>query len=151
MLKQAFSRTQIVKTISLVLFSISCIIPTFMGADTIGAETIVSGWKGIIFSMPFLTLGWLANISYIAALLSSKKKAQHILSGATLILAMFAFDISAIPSGNGDEMIQVFPGVGFFFWILSFVTLFFYYRSSRVEAISHGRELLNKKRKHAAA
>ena len=114
------------KKISLLLYFISLFIPIFSGADAIGIFGIISGFLGFIEPNLNIFLPWISNFIFLFNLNFDKKIGilKYLLSVFTIIFSLFTLGISKIPLDEGGAYAEVKPGIGFLFWILSFIVLF---------------------------
>lgn len=111
--------------ISIILYGISLFIPSFYGSWTLGINALILGWIGI--SDIFIFLPWLANLLFFVNLIFNKINiiVRIILSIVTILFALFVIGLKEIPETAGGSISQIIPGIGFYFWISSFIVLLF--------------------------
>ncbi|MBO6881196.1 MAG: hypothetical protein JJ870_11615 [Winogradskyella sp.] len=90
-----------------------------------GFFALILGWIGIASLDIFIGLPWLANLLFFAALIFYKmnKNYKIVLSVLTIILGLFTLGINEIPADEGGAYYSVSVGVGFLFWMSSFIVL----------------------------
>ena len=118
-----------IKDISILLNSISLVLPCFVGAPGFfGLLALLLGWIGIFESNVFLGLPWLANFFYLFVLVFYKTKWIYklMLSILGIVFGLFAFGINKIPADESGTYYTVSVGIGFFFWMSSFVLVIIY-------------------------
>ncbi|KLD75691.1 hypothetical protein Y886_25530 [Xanthomonas hyacinthi DSM 19077] len=90
------------------------------------------GWIGVIFLQP-AAMGWLANISFFAAIFSyaeGRHVRSMILSGISILIAVVFFRVSVsdpmpvLFTGQADVMNRPRALIGFYVWIAAFATFF---------------------------
>jgi len=90
------------------------------------------GWIGVIFLQP-AAMGWLANISFFAAIFSyaeGRHVRSMILSGISILIAVVFFRVSVsdpmpvLFTGQADVMNRPKALIGFYVWIAAFATFF---------------------------
>lgn len=116
------------KDISLTLYGISLITPIFIGAWwDIGMYALTMGWLGVLALEYIYAIPWIANIFYFVGILLPFRnlKIKLILSIFAFACGLFALGITESPRIEGN--IKVYPGVGMFLWLLSFISLIIYY------------------------
>lgn len=111
---------------SVFLYAISFGLPVFIGSwFYIGLICFLLGWIGLFSFEWTMGLPWLANLLYITNLILGKKKlkARIRLSIISIVFGLFAVGITELPRDEGGGNYDVFVGVGFLFWISSFVLM----------------------------
>jgi hypothetical protein len=114
------------KDISILLYGIALVLPIFFGAGIVGIFALILGLIGMFEFDIFIFVPWLANILYFFNLIFEKKinKLKIPISVLTIVFGLFTFGISRIPLDEGGAYANVKPGIGFGFWMLSFIILF---------------------------
>ncbi|MEP2687370.1 hypothetical protein [Maribacter dokdonensis] len=84
------------------------------------------GWAGILVGNLFISLSWVSNFLYLISFLATKLnlKTQIKLSGAAIILGLFAIGIRELPENAGGKNMEVYVGFGYITWMISFIYLF---------------------------
>lgn len=114
------------KQISKILYLVSLVLPSFIGAwGMLGFFCILIGWISVLQLDPIVGLPWLANILYWIVLLLKDRKIELrvFLSSLSIVFGFFAVGITAIPKDEGGGNYDVFVGIGFLFWMASFVLI----------------------------
>jgi len=115
-------------------YLVACVIPALDLRDKTSGELVVHPGLSCALMGPFAFLigcpAWLANLTGLAALVLlflRKYLAAAILSGLSLALALTTFILYAVdvPLDEGGLRVArlAYPGPGFVFWVLAFVTL----------------------------
>lgn len=108
-----------------VSYLLSLVTPVFWGvSESLGAYVFYYGLIGLFFEgYLLLILPLLANITFFINVLLNKKyiKISLVLSVITIVFGLFTLGLPILHvERNSDEL---FLGIGFFFWVLSFVLL----------------------------
>ena len=113
------------KSLSMLLYGVSLIIPMFFGDDVVGALGLVLGLLGILTLDPYVTLPWLANFLYFFNLMSKKinRSTRIKISGVTIVFGLFLIGFRDLPINEGGGSVQVTVGIGFLLWMSSFIVL----------------------------
>ncbi|MEI9945995.1 MAG: hypothetical protein WDN26_17460 [Chitinophagaceae bacterium] len=104
---------------SLLVYLIAFALPVFKGDEMLGANAFILGV--LVHTGP-----WLANVFYLIALFVNKKNIDaRIGCGAVAItLGLLTLRIQKIEGiGSESEDTPVSVGIGFFFWMASFIVL----------------------------
>ena len=89
---------------------------------------LLAGWMAILGGGLIPTIIWLANPLYLFGgfLILNKEKVGVILIGLSVILALYFTTLDSIMDGESGATTAITKlGAGFYFWILSFVAMFF--------------------------
>ena len=115
------------ENISLILYGISLFIPSFFGSWTLGINALILGWMGISDGIIFIFLPWLANLLFFVNFIFNQIniKVKISLSIVTILFALFVIGLKEIPETAGGSNSHIIPGIGFIFWISSFIVLLF--------------------------
>ena len=114
------------KDIAIYLYIISLILPCFKGAPGLfGFFALILGWMGLASFDLFIGLPWLANLLFFTSLVFYRmnKNFNIIILFLAIILGLFTFGINKIPADEGGAYYNVSVGIGFLFWIASFIVL----------------------------
>lgn len=88
---------------------------------------LLAGWMAILGGGLIPTIIWLANPLYFFGgfLILNKEKVGVILIGLSVILALYFTTLDSIMDGESGATTAIIKlGVGFYFWISSFIVLF---------------------------
>jgi hypothetical protein len=110
---------------SMILYGIALITPMFFGVYTIGIFGLIMGWLGFFTIDPFVAIPWIANFMYFGNLILKKKsiKFKIGLSILTIISGLFVIGFRELPENEGGANSDIIVGIGFLFWISSFIIL----------------------------
>lgn len=89
---------------------------------------LLSGWMAVLGGGLFLTIIWLANPLYFFGgfLILNKEKVGVILVGLSVILALYFTSLESIMDGESGKTTAITQlGLGFYFWIASFIAMLF--------------------------
>lgn len=118
-------------TLSLILYITSFFFPAFLAANfdhPLGYQALSLGWLGFVNGSWWMGLSWLANMTYVLAMLvtSRWKYIKISLSVLSILFALCTFGINEVPIGVDNSDIAVRPAMGFWIWIGSFVSYLFH-------------------------
>jgi GrpB-like predicted nucleotidyltransferase (UPF0157 family) len=115
------------KSFSVFLYCIALVTPVFFGSNLLGIVALFYGWVGVVSLDLEIGIPWLANVLFIINHLFNKDnlyiKSQIGISLITISFGLYAIGIHDIPRDEGGGADHVTVGIGFIFWILSFVIL----------------------------
>ncbi|WP_045472833.1 hypothetical protein [Winogradskyella sp. PG-2] len=114
------------KEIAIFIYLIALIVPSFKGASGLyGFFALILGWIGIADFNVFIAFPWFANILFFIVLIFYKMKWKYKLTLTILaiIFGLFTFGIQKIPADESVGYYTVSVGLGFLFWMFSFLLL----------------------------
>ena len=108
------------------LYLISLFTKSFTGGGGVhGILTLIYGGFSILIGNLFAFGAWSANILFFISLIRKiKLKTKLILSGIAVLLGTLALFVTELPMHMGSSTSFVKIGIGFYFWIGSFILLF---------------------------
>ncbi|MFP2997094.1 hypothetical protein ABN763_14350 [Spongiivirga sp. MCCC 1A20706] len=107
---------------SFLLYVGSMFLPMFSSdKSALGALGFLLGWSGFLDNEPFMAISWLANVTFLLSILvyAVPTKRRLILATITCCLSLFALGYEEFIFGERGNV----PGIGFFVWVLSFLTI----------------------------
>lgn len=124
MRKIEFHKTLVIGLLTAFLMYLgSMFLSMFSESDTSGLFGLLLGWTGFVDNKPFMAISWVANITFLLSIVlyAMPTKRRFLLSICTFCLALFALGYEEFIFGKKGNI----PGIGFFVWIFSFLTLIF--------------------------
>lgn len=126
---------KIVLGMSILSFVVACATPAFKNIENNRENSFTSidclaiGWMSILLDV-FMFLAWCANVFYgislTRALMDKNDSLTLILSASAFLLSFFALTVKKLPKNEGGDMVDVKVGIGFYFWVASFLVLVIY-------------------------
>lgn len=86
---------------------------------------LLLGWMGVMSLDVFVGLPWLANLLFFVSMMfyMLNKKTKIILTLLAIVFGLFTLGIKKIPADEGGAYYTVSVGLGFVFWMSSFIIL----------------------------
>lgn len=111
------------RLVSMILYTVSLVLPVFYGSDLLGFHALIMGWMSIPAGDICMALPWLSNAGYIALLMIRSRKKGLVVVFPVLIMAAFAAGITEVPRDEGGGNDHVKPGFGFVTWALAYLLI----------------------------
>lgn len=113
----------------LALFTVSCFLPSFDDATTVGLEYLITGALSFVDEHRLLFICWLANPIFFLSLILSKlrlRKSAVVASAIAATLSLLVFLIHGVPTDFEEtyRYERVHPDLGAFLWVASMIFLF---------------------------
>ncbi len=107
-------------------YLISLGMPSYTGGGGVyGFFALFFGGLTIMFGLFMAFIAWSYNFLFFIALTQKKKYIRkRILSGLAIIFGMSALFVTELPIHEGATTSPVEIGIGFYFWISSYILLF---------------------------
>lgn len=105
-------------------YFIALFLNAYIGSGgVLGLFALFFGGFSIVAGLYIAFIAWFSNLFFFAALWTKSSKLQLIFSVITLLLGSLAIWITELPMHEGASTSPVRIGIGFYFWILSYILL----------------------------